>query len=262
MIGFTRTVYPQLHKPFWMTTDSNMLRYAAHLPLAGIGAKGQQNIRNSHVALIGVGGLGCSVAQYLVSSGIGKLTLCDYDTVSESNLSRQILYRASDLGRSKVEAATQALHNLNPDTETQSINQRMTETGMQSLFTNCDLVIDASDNYGTRLAANRSCLALKTPWVMASCIRMEAQIMLLRPDLPDKACYRCAYGNAPDKLEDCPGAGIFAPVAGIAGSSAAYFGLAHLAGMETRDGLHLFDAGNWSWRSLKIAVNSECKDCS
>ena len=238
-----------------------MLRYAAHLPLAGIGAKGQQRIRNSHVALIGVGGLGCAAAQYLVSSGIGKLTLCDYDTVSESNLSRQILYRASDLGRSKVEAATEALQYLNPDTELQAINLRMTDSDMQSLFTNCDLVIDASDNYGTRLAVNRSCLESKTPWIMASCIRMEAQIMLLRPDLPEQACYRCAYGEAPDTLEDCPGAGIFAPVAGIAGSSAAYFGLAHLAGMETSEGLHLFDAGNWSWQSLKIRQESGCKDC-
>jgi len=214
------------------------------------------------VALIGVGGLGCAAAQYLVSSGIGQLTLCDYDTVSESNLSRQILYRASDLGLSKVEAATDALQSLNPDAEIQSINQRMTDTDMQRLFPDCDLVIDASDNYGTRLAVNRSCLALKTPWIMASCIRMEAQIMMLHPDLPEHACYRCAYGEAPDTLEDCPGAGIFAPVAGIAGSSAAYFALAHLAGVETRAGLHLFDATNWAWQSLKIKRNPSCKDCS
>jgi molybdopterin/thiamine biosynthesis adenylyltransferase len=244
-----------------VTNRSTQLRYAAHLPLTGIGAKGQQQIRSSHVALIGVGGLGCAAAQYLVSSGVGKLTLCDYDTVSESNLSRQILYRVSDLGRSKVEAATEALQSLNPDSEIQAINKRMTDTDMQALFTNCDLVIDASDNYGTRLTVNRSCLKLKTPWIMASCIRMEAQIMLLRPDLPEQACYRCAYGEAPDTLEDCPGAGIFAPVAGVAGSSTAYFSLAYLAGMETRAGLHLFDAGNWSWRSLKIGMIPGCGDC-
>ena len=245
-----------------MTNKASKSRYAAHLPLAGIGAEGQKRIRDSHVVLIGVGGLGCAAAQYLVSSGLGKLSLCDYDTVSRSNLSRQILYRSSDLGRSKVEAATEALQNLNPDTEIQSINQRMTNSEMQTLFPGCDLVIDASDNYGTRLAANRSCLKSKTPWIMASCIRMEAQIMMLRPDLPQQACYRCAYGEAPDTLEDCPGAGIFAPVAGIAGSSAAYFALAHLAGMEAKAGLHLFDATNWEWQSLKIKQNSKCKDCS
>lgn len=239
-----------------------MLRYSAHLPLTGIGAEGQQCIRDAHVALIGVGGLGCAAAQYLVSSGIGKLTLCDFDTVAESNLSRQILYRASDLGRPKVEAATETLQNLNPDTELLSVAKRMTEEDMHSLFPTCDLVIDASDNYGTRLAVNRSCLALKTPWIMASCIRMEAQIMLMRPDLPEQACYRCAYGEAPDTLEDCPGAGIFAPVAGIVGSSAAHFALAYLAGMQPPAGLHLFDASNWAWQSLKINRDISCKDCS
>ena len=239
-----------------------MLRYSAHLPLTGIGAEGQQRIRDAHVALIGIGGLGCAAAQYLVSSGIGKLTLCDFDTVAESNLSRQILYRASDLGRKKVEAATDALKNLNPDTELLSVAKRITDEDMQMLFPDCDLVIDASDNYGTRLAANRSCLALKTPWIMASCIRMEGQIIFMRPDLSQHACYRCTYGEAPDTLEDCPGAGIFAPVAGIIGSSAANFALSYLAGMQPPAGLHLFDATNWVWQSLKIKRDVSCKDCS
>lgn len=238
-----------------------MLRYAAHLPLSGIGAAGQTRIRNAHIALVGAGGLGCAAAQYLVSSGLGKLTICDYDKVSESNLSRQILYRSNDLGRSKTEAASKALQALNPDTELRSVARRMTDKDMQKQFPDCDLVIDASDNYGTRLAVNRSCLELNIPWVMASCIRLEGQIMLMRPDLPDQACYRCAYGEAPDTLEDCPGAGIFAPVAGIIGSSAAYFALACLAGMHTAPGLHLFDATSWEWRSLKTRKNPTCRDC-
>ena len=238
-----------------------MLRYSAHLPLAGIGVEGQKSIRNAHVALIGVGGLGCAAAQYLVSSGVGKLTLCDFDTVTESNLSRQILYRITDLGRPKVEAATDLLQNLNPETGLQSIYRRMTDTDMHTLFPECDLVLDTSDNYGTRLAVNRSCLANKVPWIMASCIRMEGQVMFIRPDLPGQACYRCAYGTAPDTLEDCPGAGIFAPVAGIIGSSAAHFALAHLAGLQPPAGLHLFDASNWEWQSLKINKVPGCKDC-
>lgn len=96
-----------------MNTDTRMSRYSAHLPLNGIGESGQRLIRNARVALIGLGGLGCPAAQYLVSSGIGKLTLCDFDTVNLNNLSRQILYRDSDIGRLKVEAATDVLHRLN-----------------------------------------------------------------------------------------------------------------------------------------------------
>ena len=86
--------------------------------------------------------------------------------------------------------------------------------------------------------------------------------MFMRPDLPQQACYRCVYGEAPDTLEDCPGAGIFAPVAGVAGTSAAYFALAYLAGLEPPVGLHLFDAGSWQWQSLRISKNSDCRDCS
>ena len=239
-----------------------MRRYSAHLPLTGIGADGQQRIRDAHVALIGLGGLGCAVAQYLVSSGTGHLTLCDFDSVAESNLARQILYRQTDLGRLKTEAAAEALQNLNPDTRLESVSRRMHDEDMREIFPRCDLVIDASDNYGTRLAVNRACLALKTPWIMASCIRMEGQILLIRPDLPAQACYRCVYGSAPDTLEDCPGAGIFAPVAGVIGAAAAYFALAHLAGMKTPPGLHLLDATNWQWQSLRTNRKTACKDCS
>jgi len=244
-----------------MLTESNTLRYSAHLPLAGIGESGQARIRDSHVALVGVGGLGCAAAQYLVSSGIGELTLCDFDRVAESNLSRQILYRAADLGRAKVEVAAEVLQALNPETNIDTRAKRMTGSNMHSLFAECDFVIDASDNYGTRLAVNCSTLSLKIPWLMASCIRLEGQLMLLRPDLPAQPCYRCAYGEAPETLEDCPGAGIFAPVAGITGISAAHFALACLAGLPVPQGLHLFDATHWNWQSLKINKNSACEDC-
>jgi molybdopterin/thiamine biosynthesis adenylyltransferase len=238
-----------------------MLRYSAHYPLTGIGKHGQQSIRDAHVALIGIGGLGCAAAQYLVSSGIGKLTLCDFDTVAESNLSRQILYHPTDVGRSKVEAASDALQRLNPQTTLQSLAKRMTDEDMQRLFPDCDMVIDTSDNYGTRLAVNRNCLKLEIPWIMAACIRMEGQIMFMHPELPAQPCYRCAYGMAPDTLEDCPGAGIFAPVAGIVGASAAHFALASLAGLQPPSGLHLFDAVNWQWQTLKIKKAASCREC-
>ena len=137
-----------------------MLRYASHLPLTGVGADGQKRIGEASVVLIGMGGLGCAVAQYLVSSGVGQLTLCDFDRVAQSNLARQILYRQTDIGRLKTDAATDALKNLNAETRLQSVARRMTDGDLQELIPACDLVIDASDNYGTRLAVNRICLKL------------------------------------------------------------------------------------------------------
>lgn len=232
------------------------------MPLSGVGQSGQQKIGKAHVALIGAGGLGCNAAQLLVSSGIGKISLCDFDRVTESNLARQVLYRAGDVGRLKVEVATRFLQDLNPQTDIEAITARMTGSQLQELVPECDFVIDASDNYGTRLAVNRICLNTKKPWLMASCIRQEGQIMYLRPDLPGSACYRCAYGQAPDTLEDCPGAGIFAPVAAIIGSSAAYFALAHIIGSKPPEGLHLLDAIRWQWRSLMVKKVSNCSDCA
>ena len=245
-----------------MSTDNSALRYAAHLPLKGVGKAGQQRINDAHAALIGLGGLGCPAAQYLVSSGIGQLTLCDYDTVAESNLSRQVLYQPGDVGRLKTEAAVASLQRLNPEVNLQTITRRMHVDDMQALFPGCDLIIDCSDNYGTRLAVNRVCLEQGKPWIMASCIRMEGQLMLLRPDLPGLACYRCVYGDAPDTLEDCPGAGIFAPVAGLIGTSAAHFALAFLAGMDMPGGIHVFDGSKWAWRSLSTPKDPGCPDCT
>ncbi len=244
-----------------MPTKPGSVRYAAHLPLADIGEAGQTRIGNAHIALIGLGGLGCATAQYLVSSGIGSLTLCDFDMVAESNLARQILYRQADIGKRKVQVAADVLGQINPQVRLHTLDKRMSDDDMLALFPRCDFVIDASDNYGARLAVNRSCLQLRTPWLMAACIRLEAQIMLMRPDLTGRACYRCAYGSAPDHLEDCPGAGIFAPVAGIAGTTAAYFALATIAGLDLPQGLHVLDAKHWNWQSIKIKQKPDCQDC-
>ena len=150
-----------------MPSENDQLRYAAHLALASLGKDGHARIRKSHVALIGVGGLGCAAAQYLVSSGIGELTLCDFDSVAESNLSRQVLYRTKDIGQPKVDVATETLRSLNQQTTLNTLGKRMANGDMQTLFPNCDFVIDASDNYGTRLAVNRNCLSLGIPWLMA-----------------------------------------------------------------------------------------------
>lgn len=231
-------------------------RYASHHGLDVIGEEGQRRICASRVVLVGLGGLGCPAAQYLVSSGIGQLILCDFDTVAESNLARQILFRAADIGRLKTEAAAAALIDLNPEIKLACINERINQDRLAEL--DCDLVIDASDNYGTRLAVNAACLQTGTPWVMGSAIRMEGQIMLFQPG---DACYRCLYGEAPETLEDCPGAGIFAPVTGIIGSAMAHRALCYLAGLNDSGELQIMDGQRGHWQDLKPVKNGQCRDC-
>lgn len=243
-----------------MTTEKG-LRYAAHHALPGIGRDGQARIKHSSIALVGLGGLGCATAQYLVSSGIGRLTLCDFDRVEESNLARQILYTPSDVGSGKAEAARETLNRLNPECQLELVASRVDRDRAAQLAEDHEICIDASDNYGTRLAMNAAQLAAGKPWVMGSCIRQEGQLILFQPEL-DQACYRCVYGSAPEQLEDCPGAGIFAPVAGIIGASMAHLALQYLAGQQVDTSLKLLDASVWEWRHLVIRRQPDCPACA
>ncbi|MDX1570091.1 MAG: HesA/MoeB/ThiF family protein [Xanthomonadales bacterium] len=237
-------------------------RYAAHEALPAIGTEGQDRISASHVAVIGLGGLGCPATLYLAAGGIGRLTLCDFDRVAESNLSRQLLYGPDDVGQFKVDIAARSLLRLRPDLEIEREKQRVGAVEAQELAAGADLVLDASDNFATRLHVNKACLQQRTPWVMGAAVRTEGQLMTFRPDLPDRPCYRCVYGDAPDQLEDCAGAGIFGPVTGIIGSAMAAHALTLLAGGDPGNRFMALDAATWEWQGLKSRRKPDCEDCS
>ena len=245
-----------------MDVDSLHRRYAAHYALDSIGKPGQDRINASKVMLVGLGGLGCPAAQYLAGSGAAELHICDFDTVSESNLARQLLYSPGDIGRGKCTAARDSLNRMNPQVSIHVHDIRVDQAFLETAAADLDLLVDASDNYGTRLAINKACLAAGLPWVMGSCIRMEGQVMLFDPRNGTSPCYRCVYGEAPDTLEDCPGAGVFAPVAGMVGTTMAQLALARLAGLEMPQGLNLLDAECMSWRQLGVSKNPHCPDCT
>ena len=237
-------------------------RYAAHLALPSIGADGQARIAAAHVAVIGLGGLGCPATLYLAAGGVGALTLCDFDRVSESNLTRQLLYGPDDVGQRKVEIAASALARLRPDLVLQTQTRRVGAEEALMIADRADLVLDASDNFATRLHINRACLAHRIPWVMGAAVRAEGQLMTFRPDLEDTPCYRCVYGDAPDQLEDCAGAGVFGPVTGIIGSAMAAHALTLLAGKEPDQRFMALDAGTWEWQGLRARRKPDCEDCS
>jgi adenylyltransferase/sulfurtransferase len=237
-------------------------RSAPHRSLENIGPEGQHRIEQSNVLLIGLGGLGNPIAAYLAGSGVGTLQLCDFDTVSESNLARQFLFSSDDVGHTKVQATEKRLAEQYPETVFTLHNQRSDDELLAHLLPGIDLLIDASDNYGSRLASNRACLANGIPWVTGSCIRMEGQAVLFETADEHEPCYRCIYGVAPETLEDCPGAGIFAPVAGITGSIMAHLALARLAGLKFKPRLHMLDAAQMEWRSLATRRNPDCPACS
>lgn len=233
-------------------------RYSAHLGLELIGVSGQERIRQSRVGLIGLGGLGCAVAQYLVSSGVGSLSMFDFDTVAESNLARQFLYRSSDVGARKVDVAKRRLSGDNPHVEIGAEPVRVDQAFLEDRLATLDLLIDASDNYGTRRAANRACIETKRPWVMGAAIRLEGQVAMFEPQAP---CYMCIYSDAAMGLEDCTGSGIFAPVAGIIGTTMGHLALMRLAGLHVASGLWIFDGAGNRWQSLNAVRRPDCPEC-
>jgi adenylyltransferase/sulfurtransferase len=184
----------------------NLERYIRQTSLAEIGEEKQIKLCKSHALLVGIGGLGGTVALYLTASGIGKITIVDNDTVALHNLQRQILYRTPQVGQSKVECATQALQPLNPDVEFNFVNTRFTSENALSLIQGCDIIVDGSDNPALRYLLNDLSVGLGIPYVFGSIYHFYGQVsvfnsVVVATDKSDSATYRCLYPQEQDALE-------------------------------------------------------------
>jgi molybdopterin/thiamine biosynthesis adenylyltransferase len=243
--------------------DEQSLRYARHIALAEIGIEGQQRIGDSSALIIGLGGLGSPVSTYLAGAGVGRLFLSDFDCVDLSNLHRQTLYRTSDITRQKTVAAAANLSELNAEVELEIIDQRLNENELLDWIGKSDIVLDCSDNFGTRFAVNRACVARRTPLVSGAAIRFEGHISVFVGDGGDVPCYRCLYDESAETLEDCVGSGILGPVAGVVGSLMAVEALKLLAdcGEPAYGRLLIYDALAAQWREVTIRRDAECPVC-
>ena len=214
--------------------------------------------------LVGVGGLGCPAAQYLVAAGIGTLVLNDFDRVDASNLARQVLYTPDDVGRLKVDAAAARLRRLNPEVTVETLDQRLTPCALTDAVTDCNLVLDGSDNLATRLTVNAACVAARVPLITAAVIRMEGQLMVCPNDGGAAPCYQCLYDERDESLGDCRGAGVLGPVAGMLGAMMATEALKLLSGAAApaTGSILLVDAASGSFRRLLAQRNPHCPACA
>lgn len=243
--------------------DEQLLRYSRHVFLPELDIKGQQALLSAHVLVVGLGGLGSPVAQYLAASGIGQLTLMDDDRVELSNLARQVVHTTARVGEYKVISAQQALMANNPGISITPVVARASADTLASLLPNVDLVVDCTDNARARYALNDACLQHGIPWVSAAAVGWQGHITILNPRLDKAPCYRCLHPNLHDQQLNCSESGVLSPLLGVLGSLQAVEAIKQLTGVgETLAGrLLTFDALRGDWRSWKVAKNPDCDAC-
>ena len=247
--------------------DQQLLHYSRQIMLPHFGIEGQHKLQQAHVVIIGMGGLGSPAAMYLAASGIGSLTLVDFDTVEDSNLQRQIVHNTASIGKSKVDSASETLLSINPETIIHRIDRKLDLDGLCSCIAGTSCIIDASDNFETRFLINRASISQRVPLVSAAAIQYEGQICVFDPRNDDSACYACLYdqgdGNEPEPNTNCSDNGILAPVVGILGSMQALEAIKLISniGEPLLNRLLIFDALALQWRTVKLEKDSACSVC-
>lgn len=244
--------------------DNQLLRYSRHILLPQIEYVGQEKLTQSHALIVGAGGLGSPAALYLAASGVGTLTICDFDVVDLTNLQRQIVHTTSAVGTNKAVSAQHTLLSINPEIQINTVCEKSTEADFTKLISAADVVLDCSDNFATRYMLNRVCVQLKKPLVSGAALGFEGQITVYDARSDESPCYHCLF---PDNGEGtdlrCASNGVFAPLVGMIGASQAAEALKLLMGIgESLQGrLLLLDALVMEWRSIKLHKDPACSVC-
>ena len=244
--------------------DEQSERYSRHILLKEVGMAGQEKILASHALVFGAGGLGSPVAYYLASAGVGKITLIDDDTVDLSNLQRQILHTTERVGMTKAESGKQAIAHINPEVDVIALQERAEGARLEELVAGASIVLDCTDNFATRHAINRACVAHKKPLVSGAAVMFDGQISVY--DLRDETspCYSCLFPEDQDFPDvHSSNVGVFAPLVGIIGTSQAAEALKLMAdiGQSLQGRLLMLDVRTMEWSKIEFAHNPDCPVC-
>jgi molybdopterin-synthase adenylyltransferase len=246
-------------------TDDELTRYARHIVLREVGGAGQVKLRGARVAVVGAGGIGVPVLQYLAAAGIGALTVIDDDVVNVSNLQRQVLYGTGDVGSPKALLATRRLFEINPFVAVTPATLRLDGDNAGALLSGHDVVVDGSDSFATRLAVADTAWRLRIPLVSAAINQFHGQIGTWTGWLPDQPCYRCYVGDAFD-AEDCDTCaedGVLGAMTGWMGSLAALETARVIVrfGEDVAGKLHIVDGLAPSMRTIRMPKDPGCSTC-
>jgi molybdopterin/thiamine biosynthesis adenylyltransferase len=245
--------------------DEQLLRYSRHILLDQIGIEGQQRLLAAHALIIGAGGLGSPAAMYLASAGVGHITIVDDDTVDLTNLQRQIAHTTASVGQAKVASARHAMAQINPEITITALNERVDDARLAQLVAAADVVLDCTDNFATRHAINRACVAQRTALVSGAAIRFDGQVSVFDARGDNQPCYSCLFPQD-QAFEDvaCSTMGVFAPLVGIIGAVQAAEALKLLMGVgqSLAGRLLMLDGLHMEWTSISVARNPHCPVCA
>ena len=247
-----------------MLSDAELERYSRQLLLPDFDLAGQEALARARVLIVGLGGLGSPAALYLAGAGVGELLLADGDTVELSNLQRQIAHREADVGSGKAQSAAAAAIRLNAGVRARALQFRLDEPALFDACEGVDLAVDATDNYPTRFALNRACIAAGIPLVSAAAVRTEGQVATFNP-AAGGGCYRCLFPQeGAESALRCSDSGVLGPVVGILGSLLALETIKLLTGMpgSLSGSLLTVDLRDYRVQRLLLQARPGCPDCS
>ncbi|RMH06340.1 MAG: molybdopterin-synthase adenylyltransferase MoeB [Nitrospirae bacterium] len=246
-------------------TEEQIQRYSRQIILPEVGGKGQRKLRQAKVLIIGAGGLGSPIALYLGAAGVGTLGLIDGDRVDLSNLQRQILHTTACVGTPKVESGQQLLAALNPDVHLRIYQEHITVANVMDIVSEYDLVLDGSDNFGTRFLVNDACFFAKKTLISGSIFRFEGQLATIKPH-EGYPCYRCLYPEPPPAglVPNCQEAGVLGVLAGTIGILQANEAIKEILqiGESLADRLLIYDALEMQFRKVARPKDPHCPLCS
>ncbi|TKB56183.1 molybdopterin-synthase adenylyltransferase MoeB [Ferrimonas aestuarii] len=243
-------------------SDQEIMRYNRQIVIPAFDLDGQEALKQARALVIGVGGLGCGVAQYLAAAGIGKLTLVDFDHVETHNLQRQILHVDARVGMNKAESAKAAIAELNGLVEVETLTRRLDDDELAAQIAAHTIVIDCTDNLDTRNQLNRGCFAAKVPLVSGAAIRMEGLVTVLNYG-DDEPCYQCFSAMFGNQQLTCSESGILSPVVGMISSIQATEAIKQISGMgkPLHGRMLMVDAMTMEFREMKVPKMPGCPVC-
>lgn len=245
-------------------SDTELNRYARHIVMREVGGPGQKALKQAKVLVIGAGGLGAPVLQYLAASGVGTIGVVDDDVVENANLQRQVIHRDQDIGMPKVFSAQGAMIAQNPYVNVRPYHRRLGEEDAAELIADYDIILDGCDNFETRYLVNRTCVALGKPLISGALTQWEGQLSVFDPKNA-APCYQCIFPQAPaaELAPSCAEAGVIGPLPGVIGSMMAVEAIKLITGAGTalRSELVIYDALYGESRKIMIAKRVDCPVC-